>query len=275
MGPERVRVGRLGVIGGTGLLELEGLAGVNRRERETPWGMPSGPLLEGELEGRGVAFLHRHGTPSRIPPHRINYRANISALAAAGCDRIIAVAAVGGIRADLGPGSLLIPDQIIDYTWGRRHTFFEQDLDSPVHVDFSTPYAASLTSVIERAAGAAGVAVASGGTYACTQGPRLESAAEIDRIERDGCDVVGMTGMPEAALAREAGIDYAHLALVVNEAAGRGSGPIRMEDIAAVLATGMGAVRRIIRHAARLAAASAASADSPADDSASYPDGGA
>ena len=265
-------MGRLGVIGGTGLHELEGLAAVTRRERETPWGMPSGPVLEGELEGRSVAFLHRHGTPSRIPPHRINYRANISALAAAGCDRIIAVAAVGGIRADLAPGSLVIPDQIIDYTWARAHTFHEENLDAPVHVDFSAPYAASLVAVLERAAAAAGVAVASGGTYACTQGPRLESAAEIDRLERDGCDIVGMTGMPEAALAREAGIEYAHLALVVNEAAGRGSGPISMQEIAAVVETGMGAVRRIIRQAANL---SAAFADPPANGSAVYPDGGA
>ena len=265
-------MGRLGVIGGTGLHELEGLAAVTRRERETPWGMPSGPVLEGELEGRSVAFLHRHGTPSRIPPHRINYRANISALAAAGCHRIIAVAAVGGIRADLAPGSLVIPDQIIDYTWARAHTFHEENLDAPVHVDFSAPYAASLVAVLERAAAAAGVAVASGGTYACTQGPRLESAAEIDRLERDGCDIVGMTGMPEAALAREAGIEYAHLALVVNEAAGRGSGPISMQEIAAVVETGMGAVRRIIRQAANL---SAAFADPPANGSAGYPDGGA
>ena len=264
-------MGRLGVIGGTGLHELEGLAAVTRRERETPWGMPSGPVLEGELEGCEIAFLHRHGTPSRIPPHRINYRANISALAAAGCDRIIAVAAVGGIRADLAPGSLVIPDQIIDYTWGRAHTFHEENLDAPVHVDFSAPYAASLIAVLERAAEAAGVEIAAGGTYACTQGPRLESAAEIDRLERDGCDIVGMTGMPESALAREAGIDYAHLALVVNEAAGRGSGPISMQEIAAVVETGMGALRRIIRHAATL---DAAPGNAPAD-SAGYPDGGA
>ena len=243
-------MGRLGIIGGTGLLELEGLEVRQRREEETTWGAPSGPVLEGELEGREVAFLHRHGTPSRIPPHRINYRANLNALAAAGCDRIIAVAAVGGIRADLVPGSLVIPDQIIDYTWGREHTFFEHDLDSPVHVDFSAPYDEALAGALARAAAAAGVAVTAGGTYACTQGPRLESAAEIDRLERDGCDVVGMTGMPEAALAREAGIAYAHLAVVVNEAAGRAPGPIRIEAMAAVLETGMSAVRRILRQAA-------------------------
>ena len=243
-------MGRLGIVGGTGLLELEGLAGVRQREEKTPWGAPSGPVLVGELAGREVAFLHRHGTPSRIPPHRINYRANVSALAAAECDRILAVAAVGGIRADLVPGTLVIPDQIVDYTWGRGHTFFEEDLDSPVHIEFGDPYDKPLARLLESAAVAAGVAVVSGGTYACTQGPRLESAAEVGRLERDGCDVVGMTGMPEASLAREAGIAYAHLALVVNEGAGRGSGPIRMEEIAAVLETGMEAVRRVIRQAA-------------------------
>ena len=246
-------MGRLGVIGGTGLLALEGLVLERREEPETHWGAPSGPVAIGELDGREVAFLHRHGAPSRIPPHRINYRANISALAALGCDRIIAVAAVGGIRSDLRPGTLVIPDQIIDYTWGRDHTFFERDLDAPVHVDFSAPYDEALAAGLARAAVRAGVAVVSGGTYACTQGPRLESAAEIDRLERDGGHVVGMTGMPEAALAREAGIAYAHLALVVNEAAGRGAGPIRMADIAAVLDTGMSAVRRILGPAAALA----------------------
>lgn len=207
-------------------------------------------MIEGELEGCEIAFLHRHGTPSRIPPHRINYRANIAALTAVGCDRIIAVAAVGGIRADLAPGTVVIPDQILDYTWGRAHTFFEEDLDSPVHVDFTRPYDEALAAALADAAAGAGVAVAFGGTYACTQGPRLESAAEIDRLERDGADVVGMTGMPEAALAREAGVAYAHLAVVVNEAAGRAPGPIRVEAIAAVMGSAMSKVRRILSHAA-------------------------
>ena len=243
-------MGRLGIIGGTGLLELEGLVVEKRREDATLWGAPSGPILEGTLNGREVAFLHRHGTPSRIPPHRINYRANVSALATAGCRHVVAVAAVGGIRPDLVPGTLVIPDQIVDYTWGRGHTFHEEGLDAPVHVDFTSPYDRALAASLAQAAAGAGVAAVAGGTYACTQGPRLESAAEIDRLERDGCDVVGMTGMPEAALAREAGIAYAHLAVVVNEAAGRAPGPIRMEAIRAVLETAMGAVRRIIAHLA-------------------------
>ncbi len=238
---------RLGIIGGTGFLEFEGLEVQARREDETRWGMPSGPVLEGVLEGGRVAFLHRHGTPSRIPPHCINYRANIRALASSGCDRIVAVAAVGGIRADLLPGSLVVPDQIVDYTWGREQTFFEDDLDAPRHIDFTTPYDSVLCSALLRSAGSAGIAVTGEGTYACTQGPRLESAAEVDRLERDGCHIVGMTGMPEAALAREAGIAYAHLAIVVNAAAGRAPGPIRVEAMADVLAASTGKVRQIIR----------------------------
>ena len=238
---------RLGIIGGTGLLDFEGLEVEKHREDDTRWGMPSGPVLEGVLEGARVAFLHRHGTPSRIPPHRINYRANISTLAAAGCDRIVAVAAVGGIRAGLVPGSLVVPDQIVDYTWGRKHTFFEDDLEAPRHVDFTAPYDSALGSALLRSASRAGIEVIAGGIYGCTQGPRFESAAEVDRLERDGCDIVGMTGMPEAALAREAGIAYAHLAIVVNAAAGRAPGPIRVEDMAGVLAASTGKVRQIIR----------------------------
>lgn len=244
-------MGRLGIIVGTALLDLAGLAIRERREVGTRWGAPSGPVLLGELHGREVAFLHRHGTPPRIPPHRINYRANVCALEAAGCERIVAVAAVGGIRRDLVPGRLMVPDQIIDYSWGRGHTFFEEGLDAPVHVDFTSPYDAALSAALAQAARSAGVPLRHGGTYGCTQGPRLESAAEIDRLERDGCDVVGMTGMPEAALAREAGIAYAHLALVVNPAAGRGPGPLRMDAIAAVLATGMAEVRRVVEGFAR------------------------
>ena len=239
-------MGRLGIIGGTALLELAGLEIRERHDAQTHWGAPSAPVLLGELGGREVAFLHRHGAPPRIPPHRINYRANVSALEAAGCRRIVAVAAVGGIRHDLIPGRLVIPDQIIDYTWGRGHTFFEEEPGAPVHVDFSFPYDAALSAALARAAESAGAPADPGGTYGCTQGPRLESAAEIDRLERDGCDVVGMTGMPEAALAREAGIAYAHLALVVNPAAGRAPGLIRMDAIADTLATGMAEVCRVI-----------------------------
>ena len=245
-------MGDLAIIGGTGLTTLDGLEIVRREPAVTPWGAPSAPLVHGRLAGLGVVFLARHGEPHTIPPHRVNYRANVWALHHAGVRRIVAVAAVGGIRADLGEGAVAVPDQIVDYTWSRAHTFFEDDLDHPVHVDFTFPYCARLRAGLLDAAHRAEVEVADGGTYAATQGPRLESAAEIDRLERDGCDLVGMTGMPEASLARELGMSYAHCAVVANRAAGRG-GPkaitpkaITMEAVRANLESGMDKVRRVL-----------------------------
>ena len=236
----------LAVIGGTGLAALDGLEIVSRESVGTPWGEPSAQLTRGRLEGVGITFLARHGVPHAIPPHRVNYRANIWALHHAGIRRIIAVAAAGGIRADLDEGALMIPDQIVDYTWSREHTFFEEDLDHVVHVDFTSPYCPRLRSGLLAAARRAGVDAADGGTYATTQGPRLESAAEIDRLERDGCDVVGMTGMPEAALARELEISYAHCVVVSNRAAGRSAEALTIEMIRANLESGMTNVRRLI-----------------------------
>jgi len=242
------RPGGLAVIGGTGLTALEGLSITRREVVHTPWGEPSGPVTHGTLHGREVAFLARHGYRHTIPPHRVNYRANVWALREVGATAVVAVAAVGGIRADLAPGALLIPDQIIDYTWGRGHTFFEGGpADRVVHVDFTSPYDEALRQRLVGAAARAGVAAVDGGTYAATQGPRLESAAEIDRLERDGCDVVGMTGMPEAALARELDMAYAHCAVVANPAAGRGTGAITMDDIRAQLELGMLQVRRLLQ----------------------------
>ena len=236
----------LAIIGGTGLTTLDGLEVVRREPAGTPWGAPSAPLVHGRLAGVGVVFLARHGDPHTIPPHRVNYRANVWALHHAGVRRIVAVAAVGGIRADLGEGAIAIPDQIIDYTWSRGHTFFEDDLDHPVHVDFTSPYCGRLRAGLLEAARLAGVDAADGGTLAATQGPRLESAAEIDRLERDGCGLVGMTGMPEAALARELGMSYAHCAVVANRAAGRGAEALTMEAIRANLESGMARVRGLL-----------------------------
>ena len=244
--PHPTRMNDLAIIGGTGLTTLDGLEIVHRAPAGTPWGTPSAPLLHGRLAGAGVVFLARHGEPHTIPPHRVNYRANVWALHHAGVRRIVAVAAVGGIRADLGEGAIAIPDQIVDYTWSRGHTFFEDDLAHPVHADFTSPYCGRLRAGLLDAARRAGVEAADGGTYAATQGPRLESAAEIDRLERDGCDLVGMTGMPEAALARELGMSYAHCAVVANRAAGRGADSLTMEAIRAHLESGMGRVRRVL-----------------------------
>ena len=193
-------------------------------------------------------FLARHGEAHTIAPHQINYRANIWALKEAGATQIASVATVGGIRREFGPGVLVVPDQILDYTWGRASTFFEGAGAKVTHIDFTEPYSAMLRSRILAAATARGEVVATRAVYAATQGPRLETAAEIARLERDGADLVGMTGMPEAALAREAGLEYAALAVVANHAAGRGESAhaISLERIEAVLAQAMDRVRRIL-----------------------------
>jgi 5'-methylthioadenosine phosphorylase len=217
------------IIGGSGLAKLSALDRPRRLVMRTPYGEPSGALTFGELAGREVVFLARHGYGHTIAPHEINYRANIWVLKDLKVEGVVAVATVGGIREDLGPGMLVVPDQIIDYTHSRKSTFFEGS-DVPVtHVDFTQPYSEALRAALLQAAHAAGEPVVDGSTYACTQGPRLETAAEIERIARDGGDIVGMTGMPEAALAREAALQYAPLAVVVNHAAGRGSSQQKVE----------------------------------------------
>jgi 5'-methylthioadenosine phosphorylase len=238
----------LGIIGGTGLTQLSNLEVTRRQVVRTPYGDPSGALTFGKLNRREVVFIARHGYGHTIPPHEVNYRANIWALNASGVERVVSVASVGGIRADLAPGTLAIPHQLLDYTWGRKHTFFEGP-DQPVtHVDFTHPYCEELRGRLRKAAAAAGQAIVNGGVYAATQGPRLESAAEIDRLERDGADMVGMTGMPEAALAREIDLRYAVVAVVVNHAAGRGdsSEAIHMEQINAVLQASIVKVRTLL-----------------------------
>lgn len=238
----------LGVIGGTGLTQLSNLEQIRRQLVRTPYGEPSGPLTFGRMAGREIVFLARHGYGHTIPPHLVNYRANLWALQAQGVENVVSVASVGGIREDLGPGVIAIPDQIIDYTWGRRCTFYEGEDKAVVHVDFTHPYCGKLRERILEAAGLAGESVIDGGVYAATQGPRLETAAEINRLERDGADMVGMTGMPEASLARELGLCYAAIAVVANHAAGRAASAsgIRMQDINITLQDVLGRVRNII-----------------------------
>lgn len=236
----------IGIIGGTGLTELEGLVISGERTVETPWGNPSAPLVSGELNGAPVTFLARHGNPHRIPPHEVNYRANLWALREAGVKTVIGVNAVGGIHSAMGPAQIVIPDQLIDYTWGRGHTYFEGDLDHATHIDFTFPYTESLRVDLKKAALDSGVRCMDFGVYAATQGPRLETAAEVRRLERDGCDLIGMTGMPEAALAAELELDYACLALVVNWAAGKSDHIITMDEIQAAIDEGMSGVRTIL-----------------------------
>lgn len=238
----------LAIIGGSGLTQLASLDLTHRKAIRTPYGEPSGALTFGRLKGREVVFLARHGYGHTIPPHEVNYRANIWALREGGASEIVSVASVGGIRADLGPGTLVIPHQIIDYTWGRRATFFEGG-DVPVtHVDFTQPYTESVRQKLLAAARACGEPVLDGAVYAASQGPRLETAAEIDRLERDGAEVVGMTGMPEAALARELDLAYAAIAVVVNHAAGRGESAegVRLEGIEQMLHQTIARARRVI-----------------------------
>ncbi|WP_028446763.1 S-methyl-5'-thioinosine phosphorylase [Chitinimonas koreensis] len=237
----------LAIIGGTGLTRLKNLQITHRQVIRTPYGEPSGALTFGEINGHQVVFLARHGYGHTIPPHEINYRANIWALAEQKIKRVVSVCTVGGIRDDLPPGALAVPDQIIDYTYGRKHTFFEGG-DKPVtHIDFTEPYCPKLRARILRAAKLSHQPIVDGGCYGATQGPRLETAAEIRRIAQDGGDMVGMTGMPEAALAREAGLSYAAVAVVSNWAAGRGDSAHQVD-----LAAAEGVFHEAIEHVHRV-----------------------
>ncbi|MFZ5722742.1 MAG: S-methyl-5'-thioinosine phosphorylase [Pseudomonadota bacterium] len=237
----------LAVIGGTGLSQLEGFVQRESRTVSTPYGPPSAPLLFGSYAGREVVFLPRHGHPHKLPPHKVNYRANLRALSDAGVDRILAVNAVGGIHAAMGAGHICVPHDLVDYTHGREHTFSDGSPGSELlHVDFSEPFDRRLRMSLVDSLKTLGYAHSDFGVYAVAQGPRLETPAEIRKYERDGCDIVGMTAMPEAGLARELGLRYAMLCLVVNPAAGKTDAEITMDDINRVLAEGMGRVRDTI-----------------------------
>ena len=238
----------LAIIGGSGLTQLSNLDVTRRLAVRTPYGEPSGALTFGRIASADVVFLARHGYGHTIPPHEVNYRANIWALREQKVEGVVSVASVGGVRDDMRPGAIAVPHQIIDYTWGRKNTFFEGGDQPVMHIDFTEPYSAPLRGRILVAARACGEAVIDNAVYAACQGPRLETAAEIDRLERDGADVVGMTGMPEAALAREAGLAYATIAVVANSAAGRADSlhEVHLEDIEQVLQQALVRVRRII-----------------------------
>ncbi len=242
----------LAIIGGTGVYALAELEDVHRHQPVTHYGAPSGPVRIGNLFGRRVAFLARHGEGHSLPPHKINYRANLAALNALGARRVLALNTVGGITERFGPRVLACPDQLIDYTWGRVSTYCEEEGTEVLHVDFGEPYTPILRQRVLSAAARAGVAMVDGGCYGATQGPRLETKAEIARMRRDGCDLVGMTGMPEAGLARELGLEYACLGIVANWAAGAGPDPdevITLQDVldnVAVASAGIPALLREI-----------------------------
>ena len=242
----------LAVIGGSGLYTLGTDFEIARlASRQTPYGDTSAEIQLGRWQGCELAFLPRHGPGHTIPPHRVNYRANLWSLHELGVERLISVNAVGGIASELAPCRLALPDQLIDYTSGRAQSFFDGESDTLRHVDFTEPYSASLRALLGAAANSIGLRLVAKGTYGCTNGPRLETAAEIRRLRNDGCSLVGMTGMPEAALARELGIEYASLALVVNRAAGLGTREIQMDEILANLEQGMKSVLDLLREVAK------------------------
>jgi len=238
----------IGIIGGSGLAKLVGLQNVRREIARTAWGQPSSALSFGDLNGMPVVFMARHGYGHTIAPQDINYRANIAALKQAGAHAAVSVATVGGIRSDLEPGVLAVPDQLIDYTSGRASTYYTGPDQPVVHIDFTHPYDRALRVRLLAAARSLKTPIVDGGCYACTGGPRLETAAEIRRLERDGCDMVGMTGMPEAVLARETELPYAALAVVANSAAGKRDArdAIPLHHVGAVLEEAMGRVLVIL-----------------------------
>lgn len=240
----------LAIIGGSGMTRLSCLEISHRQIVRTPYGEPSGPLTFGKIQNHEIVFLARHGHGHTIPPHAVNYQANLWALHSFKPKRVIAVVSVGGIRTDLSPGKIVLPDQIIDYTYGRKFTYFD-NTDRPItYTDFTHPFCSETRSHLLTAAKQANEDIIDGGVYAVTQGPRLETAAEVNRLEQDGADMIGMTGMPEAVLARELGLSYAAIAAVANYAAGRGTSAqaIPLEEVYAVLEKAMEGVRNILEH---------------------------
>jgi 5'-methylthioinosine phosphorylase len=235
------------VLGGSGFNSWSELRDSRKVRISTPYGMPSDALTLGSVAGVPCVFLARHGDGHAIPPHQINYRANIWALKESGVSWIVSIATVGGITKGFEPGVLAAPHQLIDYTWGRRQTFFD-DGEAVNHVDFTEPYSPGRREQILHAAQRVSEPIIDRAIYAVTQGPRLETAAEIDKLEKDGANIVGMTAMPEAVLARELGLEYAAITAVANHAAGRGDSRLRIDlgAIQAVHATAMDRVSKII-----------------------------
>ena len=237
---------KLAIIGGTGLTSIDEMQIISNETVATPYGAPSSSLVTGKLANKEIIFLARHGNDHTIPPHKINYRSNIWALKSVGATDVIAVGAVGGIHEDIPPGRIAIPDQIIDYTYSRKHTYFEDNLSEVTHIDFTHPYNEQLRQKLLQAVIDCNLDAYNEGVYGATQGPRLETAAEIWRMQKDGCDMVGMTGMPEASLSKELGLNYACCALSVNWAAGKGKSEITMQEIEQAIEVGMVSVKELL-----------------------------
>ncbi len=237
---------KIAIIGGTGVSNMPGMTLNHREMVKTIYGAPSSPLINGEIDGCEVVFLARHGGRHTIPPHMVNYRANIKALSEVGVTHVIGLAAVGGIANDCVDQCVVIPDQIIDYTYGRSHTFHGAKHDKFEHIDFTQPYSSHIRDRLISSAQSLNLPLVDHGVYGATQGPRLETAAEIKRMENDGCTIVGMTGMPEASLARELGLEYACCAMVVNRAAGKVPSGISFSEIEKNLKGGVDHVQKLI-----------------------------
>ena len=241
---------KLGIIGGSAFYSIDKFEVIKREMASTPYGVASSPVVYGSINGNEFVFLHRHGFGHTLTPHQINYRANLFALKQLGVTHVVAIAAVGGITKNMTPGKIVFPHQIIDYTYSREHTYYDEKSKPVIHVDFTHPYDETLRQVMMSSSEKASLTCESEAVYAATQGPRLESIAEINRLERDGCDIVGMTGMPEAGLARELEMKYVCCASVVNAAAGRnGKEIITMDDIEVNLASSMQSIHQLLLHA--------------------------
>lgn len=236
---------KIAFIGGSGFNRLSGFESLGEQVVETVYGQPSSSVTLASIGEQSVAFLPRHGDNHRLAPHKINYRANIQALKQLGVEDIIAINAVGSIHSAMVPGSLVIPQQIIDYTYSREQTFFD-GIDQPLqHIEFCQPYSKRIREIlIEVYRQQIDSPVFDFGVYACTQGPRFETAAEVTKLQRDGCDVVGMTAMPEAALAKELKMNYAALCIVVNRCSGMGDGEISIESIMNILENSIQSIQK-------------------------------
>lgn len=225
---------KVAIIGGTGVYDPAILTNTREIKVETPYGEVR-PTV-GEYNGVEVAFLPRHGAGHTVPPHRINYRANIWGLRRLGVKRILATTAVGSVNPEMRPGEMVIIDQFLDFTKGRPSTFFEGGPDGVIHVDYTEPYCPQVRAVIRKAATELGYKLHDQGVYVCTEGPRFETPAEIRMFAKLGGDLVGMTNVPEVVLAREAGICYATISMVTNYAAGIAAGPLTHEEVVALMA---------------------------------------
>jgi 5'-methylthioadenosine phosphorylase len=245
-GPESARAD-IGVIGGSGFYEF--LADTTRISMTTPFGDPSDDVVLGDLQGRRVAFLARHGQHHRFPPHRVNYRANLWALRSVGVRQVLAPSAVGSLKPEYGPGTLVVPDQVVDRTSGRDHTIYDA-FGPVVHVGFSDPYCPRGREAVIRAGRAAGKSMVDEGTMVVINGPRFSSRAESRWHQQAGWAVVGMTGMPEAAVARELAMCYTTIALVTDHDAGVEVGEaVTHEEVIKVLARSLGGLKSLLRSA--------------------------